>query len=77
MAKKEKSKSIVLYYAVENINEIIELIDKKTSVYVGYNGMKLTRFPVKVVIHWQLAYILNLIKDRKIFIKYIRDGKET
>ena len=75
MAKKEKSKAIVLYYAVEYINEIIELIDKKTSVYVQYQ--KLTRLPVKVVINWQLAYILELIEHRRIFIKYIRDGKET
>lgn len=70
MAKKEKSKAITLYYAVENINEIIELIDKKTSVYVDYKGIKLTRLPVKVVINWQLAYILGLIKDGKLFIKY-------
>lgn len=78
MAKKEKSKSIILYYAVENINEIIELIDKKTSLYIKYACKKeFTRLPVKVVINWQLAYILGLIKNRRIFIKYIRDGKET
>lgn len=78
MAKKEKSKAITLFYSAENINEIIELIDKKTSVYLSYNGKKdFTRIPVKVFIHWQLAYILNLIKDRRVFIKYIRDGKET
>lgn len=75
MAKKTESKNIVLYYAVEHINEIIELIDKKTSVYVKYQ--KLTRLPVKVVINWQLAYILMLIEHRRIFIKYVRDVKET
>lgn len=75
MAKKTKPKDIVLYYAVEHINEIVGLIDKKTSVYVKYQ--KLTRLPVKVVINWQLAYILRLIEYRRIFIKYVRDGEET
>lgn len=70
----EETKQIKLYLPINNINDFINMIGKKKSVYVGhYTSLcydSFRRFPADVVAHWQLIKVLNLIKDGNLFIKY-------
>lgn len=81
MAKKEKSKPIELYLPINNINDFIDMIGKKKSVYVGYYTSlyydSFRRFPADVVAHWQLIKVLNLIKDNKLYVKYERTNRQN
>lgn len=65
----EETKQLELFAPIDSINDFIELIGKKKSVYVIYNNIP-KRFPADVIARWQLIQVLNLIKDSKLLIKY-------
>lgn len=67
MAK--ETKQLKLYLPINDINDFIDMIGKKKSVYIIYNNTP-KRFPADIIAHWQLTQVLNLIKDNRLCLKY-------
>ena len=72
----EETKQLKLYLLINDINDFIELIGKKKSVYIIRNNVP-RRFPADVVARWQLHYVLNLIKDNRLCLKYERTNRQN
>lgn len=72
----EETKQLKLFVSINDINDFIELIGKKKSIYIIYNNIP-KRFPADVIARWQLYQVLNLIKDNKLCLKYERTNRQN